>query len=49
LIHSWRENNPGVTGRPQIVFPITVQMTADSTLVTVNSKEELHQLKEDCE
>lgn len=49
LIHTWRENNPGVTGRPQIVFPITVQMTDDSTLVTVNSKEELHQLKEDCE
>lgn len=49
LIRTWRQENPGVTGRPQIVFPITVQMTEDSTQVTVNSREELRALKEGCE
>jgi hypothetical protein len=49
LIHTWRQNNPGVQGRPEIVFPITVKMTEDGTLVTVNSREELRELKENCE
>jgi hypothetical protein len=49
LTREWRQNNPGVQGRTQVVFPITVKMTDDSTLVTVNSREELKQLKEDCE
>jgi len=48
-VRTWRQNNPGVRERPQLVFPITVQMTADSTLVTLSSKEELRALKEDCE
>ena len=49
LIHDWRAANPGVQGRPHLVFPITVQMTADSSLVTVNSRDELRALKESCE
>ena len=49
LIRTWKQNNPGVQGRPQIVFPVTVKMDDDGSLVTVNSREELHQLKEDCE
>lgn len=49
LIRAWREANPGATERPQIVFPLTVKMTDDGSLVTVNSREELRQLKEDCE
>lgn len=49
LIRDWRQANPGVQGRPHIVFPITVQMTADSSLVTVNSRDELRALKESCE
>lgn len=49
LIHQWREANPGVQGHPEMVFPITVQMTADSSLVTVNSRQELRDLKESCE
>lgn len=49
LIRTWRENNPGATTRPRIVFPITVKMDDDGSLVTVNSREELRQLKEDCE
>lgn len=49
LTRQWHQSNPGVHGRPQLVFPVTVQMTTDSTLVTVNSRAEMHQLKEDCE
>ena len=49
LIRTWKQNNPGVAGRPQIVFPVTVKMDEDGSLVTVNSREELRQLKEDCE
>lgn len=49
LIHTWRQNNPTVHERPQLVFPVTVIMTDDSTSVTVNSSEELHALKESCE
>ncbi len=49
LIRTWKQNNPGSTERPQIVFPLTVKMTDDGSLVTVNSPEELRQLKEDCE
>ncbi|MCC7245278.1 MAG: hypothetical protein IT269_06340 [Saprospiraceae bacterium] len=48
-IHTWRQNNPGVQGRPEIVFPITVQMTDDSSQVVVNSKDDLRDLKESCE
>jgi len=49
LVHEWRQNNPGIHARPEIVFPITVVMTADSTQVTLNSRDELHALKESCE
>ena len=49
LVHDWRQNNPGVHARPEIVFPVTVIMTADSTQVVLNSREELRQLKESCE
>jgi hypothetical protein len=49
LIRTWRKDNPGVRKRPQLTFPITVKMKDDGTLVTVNSREELRQLKEDCE
>lgn len=49
LIRTWRHDNPGVPGRPRMVFPITVEMTDDGTLVTVNSREELHDLKESCD
>ncbi|MBC7775248.1 MAG: hypothetical protein H7246_07405 [Phycisphaerae bacterium] len=49
LIQTWRQNNLGATQRPRIAFPITVRMEDDGSLVTVNSPEELRQLKEDCE
>lgn len=49
LIRTWKQNNPGATERPQIVFPLTVKMDDDGSLVTVNSPEELRRLKQDCE
>jgi hypothetical protein len=48
-VHTWRANNPGSTGRPQIVFPITIKMTADGSTVTVASHDELHTIKDNCE
>ena len=49
LVREWRQNNPGVQGRPKMVFPITVKMADDGSLVTVNSREEMRELKENCE
>lgn len=49
LIRTWHHDHPGVPGRPQITFPLTVQMTEDGTTVTVNSRDELRALKEGCE
>jgi hypothetical protein len=47
-VRQWHSNNPGQPARPKIVFPLTVKMTEDGALVTVNSPEELRQLKADC-
>ncbi|MCB0525234.1 MAG: hypothetical protein H6576_14555 [Lewinellaceae bacterium] len=49
LIRVWHHNNPGVDQRPKFVFPITVKMTDDDSLVTLNSADELRALKESCE
>ncbi len=49
LIRIWRQNNPGATERPHVTFPVTVKMTADGSLVTLNNREELHDLKGGCE
>jgi hypothetical protein len=49
LIRTWKQANPGVQGRPHMTFPLTVKMTEDGSLVTVNSREELRDLKENCE
>lgn len=48
-IRSWNSNNPTSPTRPEITFPISVTMTADGTVVTVDSKDELRQLKKDCQ
>lgn len=48
LIRIWQQGNPGVDERPQVVFPMTVQMTEDGTLVTVSNREDLRRLKESC-
>lgn len=48
LLRTWKQNNPGNTERPKMVFPITVKMAEDGTLVTVNSRDELRALKADC-
>ena len=49
LIRTWRHDHPDVAARPKVVFPITVKMTDDDALVTVNSREELQDLKESCD
>ncbi len=49
MTRRWHHENPGVPGRPQITFPLTVRMTQDGTLATVNSRDELRALKESCE
>ena len=49
IIRTWKQNNPGVDERPQVVFPMTVKLTEDGTLVTVENREELHRLKESCD
>lgn len=43
-----RENATTIA-RPRFVFPITVKMTEDGSLVTVNSQDELRALKAGCE
>ncbi len=49
-IRQWNANNPGQNGgRPQITFPITIKMTDDGSIITVNSREELRTIKENCE
>ncbi len=49
LIRIWRQNNPGATERPHLTFPVTVKMTDDGSVVTLNSREELRDLKAGCE
>ena len=48
-VRAWHAANPGVHERPQVVFPITVQMVDDGTTVTVNNRDELRALKENCD
>ncbi|MEZ4964695.1 MAG: hypothetical protein R2791_05585 [Saprospiraceae bacterium] len=49
LLHDWKNSNPAPGDHPEIVFPINVVMKDDGTVVTVNSKDELHDLKENCD
>ena len=48
LIREWKEANPDEEERPEIVFPIEVEMEEDGTIVTVNDLDELKALKESC-
>lgn len=47
LIRDWKEANPDSEERPELVFPISVELE-DETVVEVNSAEELQELKESC-
>jgi hypothetical protein len=46
-LRRWKKANPNATTRPVMVYPISVTLE-DGSSVTVNSKEELRRLKEDC-
>ncbi len=45
-LRHWKHDNPGATERPTLEFPLEVVQDGDT--LTVNSKEELHALKEEC-
>ncbi|NND08612.1 MAG: hypothetical protein HKN87_19735 [Saprospiraceae bacterium] len=46
-LRAWKIQNPHNEERPQLQFPLTVEME-DETQVTVQSQEELQALKEEC-
>ena len=50
IFRDWRENNPGPNAgeRPEFVFPLDVTLTEDESVVTVESREELRALWDDC-
>lgn len=47
LYREWKAANPDATERPEITFPIHVELE-DETVVTINTEEELEELKESC-
>jgi hypothetical protein len=46
-LRAWKKANPTAVLRPVLVFPLTITME-DGTIVTVNSREELALIKQDC-
>ena len=48
LVRDWKTANPDATEKPELVFPIQVEMADDGSIVTVNDKDELSALKESC-
>lgn len=48
VLREWKENNPDATERPMLQFPIEVEMKETGEILTVDSKEALKALKEDC-
>jgi hypothetical protein len=49
VLRKWKKDHPFAQERPKLVFPVTVIMKEDGTLVTLESKEALIALKEACE
>ncbi len=48
LLRVWKENNPNLEDKPQLVFPITVKVKETEEIITLNSSEDLAALKEEC-
>lgn len=46
-LKSWKESSPTVDGRPTLEFPFSV-MRIDSTVIEVNSEEDIKELKSEC-
>ena len=46
-IKAWKEANPDATDRPQLAFPLEL-LTEDGEVITVSSREELHDLRKEC-
>ena len=47
-LQEWKESNPDATERPSFVFPIEV-LSQDGEVISVDSEEELKELKQECE
>lgn len=47
LFETWKEANPDVEGRPEVVFPYDVTLEDGST-ITVNSLEDIREIKRTC-
>jgi len=47
-LRAWKEANSDADVRPELVFPIEVTMVATEEVVTVESKEDLQAIKEEC-
>lgn len=47
LIREWYQNNPGVHGKPTLVFPVDI-MYQDGTTETINNEDEYQAAKENC-
>lgn len=47
-LRAWRRDNRGSEDRPQIVFPIQVELTADESIVEVADAEALKALRDSC-
>ena len=47
-VRAWKEENPDAEEKPSVVYPIEVELSEDGTIVTVNSKDELKELKQTC-
>ncbi len=47
-VRAWKEENPDAEEKPALSFPIEVELKADESIVTVNSQEELQELKAAC-
>lgn len=46
-VKAWKEANPDVEGRPQLVMPFDITLE-DGTIVTIEDEETLQAIKEDC-
>lgn len=47
VLRTWRLDNPDVEGKPELVFPLTVEYT-DGTQEEISDKEALHAAKKSC-
>jgi hypothetical protein len=47
-VDAWREANPGQHAHPHLIFPLSVTLTEDGSVIEVDSPMALRELKRDC-